>query len=165
LASLGVILLAPCVARAAPVSWKNPVDGNWSDGTKWSTGTAPGQTDDAIITMPGAYMVTVDVDAKVASLTLGAASGTQTQTLSVPSNTLTVTGASAVGSLAVLDLAGGTLVADVLTVTGALNWTAGTMSGGATTTIAPGATLTISGGAFVKSLKGRMSLLSDSVRP
>ena len=155
LASLGLTLLAPCVARAATVSWVNSAGGNWSLGTNWSTGTPPGQTDDVMIILPGAYMVTLDVDSKVASLTLGAASGTQVQTLSVPSNTLTVTGASSVGSLGVLDLAGGTLVAAGLTVNGTLNWTGGTMSGGATTTIAAGATLTISGGGLVKSLSGR----------
>jgi hypothetical protein len=153
LAFLGLSLLAPSVARAATVSWVNAAGGAWSQGSNWNTGTPPGQTDDVVITLTGTYTVTLDVDAKVASLTLGATS--RTQTLSLPSNVLTLTAGSTVGGHGVLELAGGTLVAAGLTVNGALNWTGGTMSGGATTTIAAEANLTISGGALVKSFSGR----------
>jgi fibronectin-binding autotransporter adhesin len=126
LASLVLTLLAPCVARAAPVSWVNSAGGSWSQGSNWSTGMLPGQTDDVVITLTGNYTVTLDVDATVASLTLGATS--KTQTLSLPTNTLTLKGGSTVGSHGVLELSGGTLVAAGLTVNGAVNWSGGTIS-------------------------------------
>jgi len=153
LTSLGLTLLAPCVARAATVSWVNSKGGLWSQDSNWSTGVQPGHTDDVEITLTGTYTVTLDVDATVASLTLGAAS--RAQTLSLPSNTLTLKGASTVGSHGVLELAGGTLVAGGMVITGTLNWIGGTMSGNGTTAIAAEATVTISGGALVKSLSGR----------
>jgi len=152
LLSLGLTLLVPSVSRAATVSWVNAAGGNWSEGTNWSTGTVPGQTDAAVIDLAGTYTVTVDVNAKVASLTLGATSGAQS--LSLPSSSLTLTAASTVGAHGILDLAGGTLTSNGITVSGAFTWTGGTLSGNGTTTIAAGASLTISG-APVKSFSGQ----------
>jgi phage baseplate assembly protein gpV len=137
---LGLTLLVPCAARAATVSWVNAAGGSWSQGSNWSTGTPPGQTDDVLITLVDTYTVTLDVDATVASLTLGTTS--RTQTLSLPTNILTLKNASTVSGHGVLELAGGTLVAGGITVSGTLNWTGGTMSGNGTTTITAEATMT-----------------------
>ena len=66
-------------AHADDVYWSTATSGNWSDGTKWSTGSPPDPNDAALITVAGNYTVTVDVDVQVTSLTLGGApSGTQT---------------------------------------------------------------------------------------
>jgi fibronectin-binding autotransporter adhesin len=65
-------------ARAATVSWLNPVSGNWSDGTKWSGGLAPAVSDSADISVAGTYTVTLDVNPGAQSIGLGGASGRQT---------------------------------------------------------------------------------------
>lgn len=41
------------------VLWANPVDGDWSDGTKWNRGYPPTSWDVACITVPGSYTVTI----------------------------------------------------------------------------------------------------------
>lgn len=47
------------VVFADDVYWSAPVDGDWSDDTKWSTGIAPTQADNAFITVAGTYTVTL----------------------------------------------------------------------------------------------------------
>ena len=88
-------LLAPGAAWAADVFWNDAAGGNWSDGTKWSTGSPPGPADNAFITLDGTYTVNLNVNATVASLSLGAAAGTQT--LELVGRTLTLDGSSIVG--------------------------------------------------------------------
>jgi hypothetical protein len=71
-ALLAAVLLACAgVARAASVSWTGASVGDWSVGTNWSGGTAPGAGDDA--TIGAAFVVTYATDAPLAvnSLTLG----------------------------------------------------------------------------------------------
>lgn len=75
--------------HAANVSWVSAVSGNWSDGTKWSTGSPPDPNDDAFIDVPGTYTVTLNVDATAASLTLGDPGQTGTQTVNQPNTTAT----------------------------------------------------------------------------
>jgi len=41
----------------ANVTWLNPVSGDWSVGTFWSTGALPGTADTALIAVPGSYDV------------------------------------------------------------------------------------------------------------
>src|ERR1019366_7831124 len=86
--ALGATLLAVAVgllalaggARAAGCTdnWTNTAGGAWSTATEWSEGTVPGLADVACITLAGTYTVTMSASASVGSLTLGAASGTQT---------------------------------------------------------------------------------------
>jgi len=116
------------VSPAATVRWQSAVSGNWSDGSKWSTGYAPGAGDDVIIDIAGYYTVIVDTSVAVKSLTLGGASG-GTQTLSIGSSrTLTLNGDSTVGASGVMALSGGTLDgAGSLTVDGAFDWSGGTV--------------------------------------
>ncbi|HEY2883168.1 MAG TPA: hypothetical protein VGJ15_12060, partial [Pirellulales bacterium] len=60
------------VANAATNSWLSAVNGDWSDGTKWSLGTSPGSSDDASIGF-NTITVTFNTGATVNSLTTAAA--------------------------------------------------------------------------------------------
>ena len=134
----------PLVVPAATVSWIGAVGGNWSDGSNWDKGAPPGPADAARITLDGIYTVIVDMNAAVASLTLGGTSGTQT--LSIPASTLTLSGFSAGNDHGAFDLGGGALTGTgVLTVNGVFDWSGGLMSGAGRTDIAPGAMLTLNG--------------------
>ena len=55
-------------------------DGNWASAANWSKGSVPGEGDTACITGTGTYTVLVNSNSPVvvSTLTLGAASGTQT---------------------------------------------------------------------------------------
>lgn len=64
-------------ASADDVYWVSGVNGNWSDGNKWSSGSPPGVSDHARIEADGTYSVTLDVDVVAVSVTVGAASGQQ----------------------------------------------------------------------------------------
>jgi hypothetical protein len=75
-------------------SWRAPVSGVWGLGSNWSTGQIPGGNDDACITLPGTYTVTIDPwslgtadpnnnGGNVHAVTIGAASGTGTETLDI----------------------------------------------------------------------------------
>lgn len=89
---------------ACTTTWAAAVDGDWSDGTKWSGGTAPTATDHVCITVPGDYTVALTGASlpylTVGSLRLGSTSGPQTdaQELLVtrvggnPQSSLTATG-------------------------------------------------------------------------
>jgi hypothetical protein len=82
-------LLLPAIfsplASAETATWLNPVSGNWSDGSKWSTAPqhpyngspTPTSTYDVIIGASGApYTVTLDIDLPIDSLTLDAPEAT-----------------------------------------------------------------------------------------
>ena len=67
-AVLGALL---CASTAHAAEWINPVAGNWTDGTKWSTGSEPTSTDPAVFPDSGSFIVTVTGfhDAKSLSVT------------------------------------------------------------------------------------------------
>src|SRR5262245_11022528 len=94
--SVLLLFFFPTMARSATVTWTSTSDGNWSTASNWNSGAGPvpGSTDDAVITLAGTYTVILDVDATVASLTLGGSSGNQT--LSSSFHTLTIGGPSTV---------------------------------------------------------------------
>jgi hypothetical protein len=77
---LGLALWLPAHARASACdTWTNSAGGNWSEGANWSAGAPPGESEEACITEPGTYTVTISgAQERVAALTLGAGSGTQT---------------------------------------------------------------------------------------
>jgi hypothetical protein len=130
-------LLLPALALADDISW-NGGNGNWNVPGNWDKNKVPDAGDNAFITAPGTYTVTLDANAEVASLTLGGASGTQT--LSNASRTLTLDGASTVSANGVYSQSNGTLAgAGALTVNGTVNWSAGAFNGpGSITITAPG---------------------------
>ncbi|HEX7335982.1 MAG TPA: hypothetical protein VF252_02140 [Gemmatimonadales bacterium] len=70
------------ITAPAPVTahWINPAGGNWSVPANWSTGAVPTSDQTALIDLAGTYTVTLDVNATVNRLSLGAASGVQSLT-------------------------------------------------------------------------------------
>ncbi|MDA2925287.1 hypothetical protein MYX65_11685, partial [Acidobacteria bacterium AH-259-L09] len=128
-----VLVAFPDGTQAANVSWKAPVSGNWNEPTNWNTGTVPGASDNVFITVDGTYTVTLNVNATVASLTVGASTGAQT--LSIGGTTLTLSGASNINSNGILTLGGSLAGSGDLNVMGLLDWKFGTMAGTGTITI------------------------------
>ena len=70
------------LAHSATITWTNTSGGFWSDATNWSPNQVPGNTDNALITTPGTYTVTLDLApnfqntvTNAANLTLGAGGG------------------------------------------------------------------------------------------
>ncbi|HLB35510.1 MAG TPA: hypothetical protein VJL31_02995, partial [Gemmatimonadales bacterium] len=134
------------VAPPARVSWLAAVSGNWSDGTRWSTGAPPAALDTVLITQGGTYTVTLDVAPAFADLTFGGSTGTQT--LVVNGQTVTVTGNSlTVGPNAVVNFGSGTINGPgMVYIFGTLNWTGGTMSDSGITWVQAGGLLNVDGG-------------------
>ena len=128
-------------ALAATLVWTNTAGGNWKGAQNWSPNLVPGELDSAIISVPGTYTVTVSASARMASLTLGSASGLQT--LSVTAGTLSVSNSGSIGTNGVLTLTAGTLGGGTMTLQGTMNWSAGTLQ--SALNIASGGTLNISG--------------------
>jgi YVTN family beta-propeller protein len=95
------------VAAAGTMAWSNPAGGNWSNPANWSGGVVPGPTDIAVITLPGTYTVTFDVNDTIAGLQLGGSSGTQTLALS--SRTLGLGAGSQINANGVVSLSASTL--------------------------------------------------------
>jgi hypothetical protein len=140
---LGLVAF-PDGAQADDVSWNSSAGGYWSDAANWDSGTVPGALDNVSITVDGTYTVTLNVNATVASLTVGASIGEQA--LSVGGVTLALDGASSINSNGVLGLNGGVLASDgVLTVAGLLDWRGGTMRGTGPIAVSPGGLLELSG--------------------
>jgi subtilase family serine protease len=125
--SFAVLALGSNSGRSNPLTWTNSNGGNWNVAANWSPNQVPGAADDAYITNNGSYTVTLNASATVGSLTLGGTSGTQT--LVANANTLTLNGASAVGSNGAFNLGGGTLSgAGSFSVNGPFSWSSGTLN-------------------------------------
>ena len=82
-----IAVLTPSAAQAAGCqdTWKNTKGGSWFEGTNWSTKAPPTSTEEACITEPGTYTVTMTQTSStvtVKSLTVGGSSGTQTLVVS-----------------------------------------------------------------------------------
>ncbi len=139
-------MVARVFSQGATIKWKDPVSGDWSDPTKWDLGRVPTEADDVVIDVAGTYTVTLDTNATVASLTVGGTSGTQT--FSIPSTTLTLSGGSTFGVNSVLEIGSGTLAGtgDV-TVNGAVEWRGGMITG--TGRFIVKGTMAISGDAYL----------------
>jgi hypothetical protein len=113
--------------RAAQIVWTNTAGGNWNLASNWNPNQVPRSTDDAFITNNGTYTVTLDASATVATFTLGGTSGTQS--FAANANSLTLNGASTVGTNGSFNLGGGTLSgAGSLTVNGPFTWSSGTIN-------------------------------------
>jgi hypothetical protein len=131
-------------ARAASITWTNTVGGAWSVAANWSPHVVPGTFDDALITTPGTYTVTMDVSPTISSLTLGAASGQQTLTNN--SLGLTVNNASVVNANGVLGINSGTVNGlTTLSVNGQLQWNGGSSGAGLALTVQPSAVMNLQG--------------------
>jgi hypothetical protein len=107
-------------------SWTNSSGGAWENPANWSRGVVPGPLDDVVITLPGTYQISVNSDLTIASLTLGASSGTQTLS---SNHNITLGLTSTIGPNGVLDLSGGTLTIDEdLRGTGEVGFIGGTVN-------------------------------------
>lgn len=70
------------LAHCATITWTNTSGGNWSVAANWSPNQVPANTNNALITTPGTYTVTLDLApdffntvTNAANLTLGAGGG------------------------------------------------------------------------------------------
>ena len=99
-------------ASSCSDSWASPVSGAWNTPADWSTGVVPSSSDEACITTPGTYTVTLTGSISVKSLTLGATSGSAKQTLLIggpaSSGTLKLAANSTINQAGVLDMESGT---------------------------------------------------------
>jgi hypothetical protein len=94
----------------ATITWKSPVNGDWSDAADWSTDTVPTSEDDVTISTFGLYTVTISNNAFANSLTFNA-SATQlvenagslslAEGLNVPAGMVSLNAANAIGGVSV----------------------------------------------------------------
>ncbi len=130
-----ILLAGNDAAYSTTIVWTNTAGGNWNDASGWNPNLVPGDSDNALITNAGAYLVTLDVSPVIAALTLGGSSGQQT--LAMGANSLTLTNASFVKTNGVLQLQGGLLGgAGPLAVNGTINWTGGRIDTNTVLTVA-----------------------------
>lgn len=134
-------LIFTTVGNGSTITWKNGASGNWSDAANWHPGQVPGPSDTAVITAKGTYTVTLDTNASVGGLILGAGDG-NTQTLLLDGQTFTLDGQATINTNGVIDLSSGIFF-------GETNSTGAIING----------PLTCSGGA----LAGVLTLASNSV--
>ncbi len=146
----GAVMSAACAtsarAQQLTATWLNPVSGNWTDPTQWSTpnfpnnGNPAGTTYHAVIdAVGGPYTVTLGESVALTSLTVDAADAT----LDLTSGTLTVNNDWSVSN-GRLVLNGGTLGGlGALTVSDRLEWSGGHASGGAVMRIGSNGALAI----------------------
>ena len=136
------------------ISWRSAQSGNWSVATNWSPAEVPGAGDDALIDLPGAYLVAVGA-ATVQTLTLDDGDGelqvngplTITDTLIVKAGTLDVTLTGAVVAINLINT--GTIIADgQLNIRGSYDVASLNHIGGSTGALALQGTLANSGGTF-----------------
>src|SRR5882724_7932278 len=139
-------LIIPCLicgfafrASAVENHWTGVGGDNlWSNPANWSLGRVPLTSDTVIIDLSGTYSVILDTNAEVLSFALGGGNGAQMLTLT--NNALHYAQGSVLTN-GILNLDGGMLSGSNLTVTGTMNWSAGTLSGPGVTTISNGGTL------------------------
>ena len=55
----------------ATVNWKNAASGNWNNAANWDTGSTPGASDNAVISVAGSYTVALNTPISVGSITIG----------------------------------------------------------------------------------------------
>jgi hypothetical protein len=124
-------------------------DGNWSNGTNWSTGNEPGSSDNACITASGAA-VTLDVADGVAGLAVGSSDSLTFPTATNTNEGLTVSGSSITNSGQII------LSAPVQFGTTGLN-----LSSSGTITLSGNGTITLSANSFGGDSIGGSAALSN----
>src|SRR5215467_9336545 len=122
--------------RGATITWTNSNGGGWSTASNWSPNQVPGAGDTALINKSGTYTVTLNVNAQVSTLIVGAQSGTQT--LRVDNQTLTISNDGAINANGLLNLNSAT-IGGRLDVAGTLNCNGATIGTGAAVTISSNA--------------------------
>lgn len=120
----GVRVTAAPTGGGATITWTRNGSGNWSNGANWSLARAPQAGDTVRITLGADYAVTLDVDATVAKVVVGA----DVTSLDVGDRTLTVTGTGFGPELEILAganlaIGSGTVVVDGITNLGSVRST------------------------------------------
>ncbi len=126
--------VVPSAAHASGCSdtWLNAKGGNWSEGANWSTKAPPTSEEEACITEPGTYTVTLNQStASVKALTVGGSSGAQS--LDVESTcslneTLTTSAGLAIEARGQLTMANGDSCANSVTLAGGTLTNDGTLT-------------------------------------
>jgi hypothetical protein len=110
-ASRGTVLVsatsAPFNIVSQTLSWTNGSGGNWSLASNWSLGRVPTAGDSVVIGMSGTYTVVLDTTFTGTFITMNGTSGTQTLTLS--SRPLTLSGVLTIGAHAAFQHFNGTI--------------------------------------------------------
>jgi hypothetical protein len=108
LSAAGLFLVSAGKAQAIPYDWAGPVSGNYSDPLRWNPNGVPGPGDVANILLDGTYTVTLDIDAQVDNIHVGAATTGVVTFRVLPGVTLTLLApGSNLRTNAVLDNLGG----------------------------------------------------------
>ena len=157
---LFVVLMAASAAlgQTPPtIAWVGPSGRNWNNPTNWNPARVPLGTDYVSINAPTNVTVTLDVSPNIASLTLGADSGSVTQRLLLnPGVGLTLATNSVVGARGELVLPNndGCFLSGtgVLEVRGLLDWTAGRLYG--KVSVAAGGRAVLRGGSYMRLSSG-----------
>ena len=145
-------------ASTINTSWKGGT-GNWSVSTDWTNGVPNnrgGNVYNATIDSGGTDLVSLDINATIASIALGGTSGSSTlQNLSGKAESLEVTGATTInntggltfGNTSTLKFDGGLTAGGQVNLTGATATITGslTLKSGSAATVSGGSTLTVNG--------------------
>ena len=110
--SANVNVTVSAAGSIAVNSWTNSAGGLWTTAANWSLGRVPLAADSVVIDLAGTYTVTLDSTVTAAYVTVGCNTGTQT--LSMASRTLTVSGMLTVNPRGVLSVSSSTLNGPVL---------------------------------------------------
>ncbi len=116
---------------AATCTWTNAVGGTWNNPSNWQPNQVPAPGDTVVITAPGNYAVTLDVNASLAGLLLGTDVGGSTQSLHTAGWNLTVNGQMQVSAQGHFNLDGGAL-GGTNDLSGVLTWSGGSLAGAMT---------------------------------
>ncbi len=100
---------ASAVGPPCTVTWAGPVNGFWSDASRWSTGVVPGELDDVCINQAGTYGVSLSGQVSVRSLDVGGPTGDQRLTVvgAAGGSRLALAAASTIRPQATLELSSG----------------------------------------------------------
>src|SRR6516162_5886831 len=158
------------------IHWRTGTSGDWSQGSNWIGGVAPGAGDDAFVDASGTYTVTISTAISTNSLTLNASGATVTETAA---GSLTLAGAlnleagtfqlnSGTTSVGGFTQTGGELAGTgTVTVSGATELSGGIMEGGSASLrqgnlVAQGAlTITAAGNGVGAALDGGWTLTAE----
>jgi hypothetical protein len=98
----------------ATITWLTGTSGDWSQGSDWAGGIAPGAGDDAVIDASGTYTITISTAVSAKSLTLDNSGATVAETAT---GSLALTGALTVEA-GTFEVNAGTTAAGSLTQSG-----------------------------------------------
>lgn len=155
---LALVTVSSAFGQTPPtISWIGPGGGNWNNANNWSPARVPLATDHVEINTSSNVTVTLDVSASIASLTLGADSGTVTQRLAFNSGVgLSVATNSVVRGRGEMQWPNGDYSAlsgaGLLEIGGLLDWAGGTMS--SRLRIAAGGRMRLGGGNYMRLTSG-----------